>query len=295
MENYNLQQLASLLKEKSQQLLIHEYEISEQKEQLEAQKEELEAQKEELTAAIEELQLKNNSLSETLQQLQQRNQELDQILYGTSHDLKTPLSSMGGLLNLLKLEILTPTQQDIYWHMGQKVTQMQDRLNSLTMLSQANFEKIERRNISLSMVVKQVIHDLNYLAQTEYVIIDILYNGLEQVYLDERVLYNLLKCLVSNALTYRSFTKKGFVWISFSRKEEELWLEVTDDGDGISPAISEYIFKMFFRGSDRSGGAGLGLYIVKNTVKRIKGSVDWVSKPGRTTFQVMLPGCWLKE
>ena len=82
---------------------------------------------------------------------------------------------------------------------------------------------------------------------------------------------------------------KAQVYFAFSKSEKNVSIEVIDDGEGISPAISSEIFNMFYRGSERSHGQGLGLYIVKSVVERMKGQIRWISKSGKTTFQIILP------
>lgn len=282
MENSGLKELISALQLKNQQLAERESELDDQRE-------ELQAQKEELTAAIEELLLKNNSLADTLQQLQKRNQELDQILYRASHDLKTPVSSLEGLLDLMKGEDMTPSQTNLHTYMNQKVSQMNDVLKSLTMFAEASFEKIEVKDVPLNAVAEEVLKDLSYLPNFNNVKIQIIYNDLHHVRTDELVLYNILKCLISNSITYRDPLPAGNVWVQFNKIEKRLIIEVMDDGEGISNDIHASVFEMFFRGSERSLGQGLGLYIVKSVVERMNGEIQFRSNSGKTTFQVMLP------
>lgn len=259
-----------------------EYELAEQRE-------ELQAQKEELTAAIEELVSKNNYLTETLNQLQKRNEELDLLLYRTSHDLKSPITSLKGLLHLMASEELTDSQQQLLEFMDQKLAQMNDVLKSLNMLSMASFEKIKLNKIDLSAAIAGAMNDLKYLPNFSIVKLEVEYNSLETIYTDEQALYIILKCLLANAIIYREPTTDGKVALSFEEKGSSLIIEVTDDGDGISQETGNQIFKMFFRGSERSHGPGLGLYIVKEVVERLKGDIRWISRPGRTTFQVVIP------
>ncbi len=282
MENSDLQELISALQLKNNQLAEREDDLADQKE-------EFQAQKEELTAAIEELVSKNNSLAETLQQLQKRNEELDQILYRASHDLKTPVSSLAGLLDLMRAENLTPSQTNLHTYMNQKVSQMNDVLKSLTMFAEASFEKIEVKDVTLKNVAEEVLRDLSYLPNYGNVKIEIEYNSLHHVQTDELVLYNILKCLISNSITYRDPVKEGNVWVNFSKSSKHFHIQVTDDGEGISTGISDSVFDMFFRGSERSHGQGLGLYIVKSVVDRMKGEVRWLSNSGNTTFHVTFP------
>lgn len=257
--------------------------------ELAEKQEELQAQKEELTAAIEELVSKNNYLTETLAQLQKRNEELDLLLYKTSHDLKSPISSLQGLLHLLGLEELTDSQRQLLEFMDQKTAQMNDTLRSLNMLSQASFEKIKFSKIRLDEAMRSALKDLKYLPDFQSVEVHVEYNSLKTVYTDEQALYNILKCLIANAIIYREPTRVGKVAVLFDEKNASFIIEVTDDGEGISPEIGSEIFKMFYRGSERSHGSGLGLYIVKVVVDRLKGNIRWISRPGSTTFQVVLP------
>ncbi|HCW08031.1 MAG TPA: hypothetical protein DGG95_11780 [Cytophagales bacterium] len=263
--------------------------MSDRETELAEKQEELQAQKEELTAAIEELVQKNNYLSETLAQLQKRNKELDLLLYKTSHDLKSPLTSLQGLFHLLESEDLTDPQKQLLEFMDQKLSQMNDILKSLNMLSEATFEKIQTKNVNLKAISASVMQDLKYLPNFQQTKINYEYNNLEYITIDDHLLYNILKCLISNAIIFRDSVEEGNVWVCFDQKNESLIVEVTDDGDGIAADIGPHIFNMFFRGSQRSHGSGLGLYIVKEIVDRLKGEIRWISKPGKTTFQIVLP------
>ena len=90
MEPEEINKLTALLDDRTMKLMERESELADKFE-------ELEAQKEELTAAVEELMHTNKELTE-------RNLELDAILYRSSHDLKSPLTSVFGILHLLKSE-----------------------------------------------------------------------------------------------------------------------------------------------------------------------------------------------
>lgn len=92
-----IENLIKLLEDKNNYLQERERDLADKTE-------ELLAQKDMLTAAIEEVMLKNDSLNKTLMTLRDRNFEMDQILYRTSHDLRSPLSSIRGILELAKAE-----------------------------------------------------------------------------------------------------------------------------------------------------------------------------------------------
>lgn len=281
MENDERKKLISLLDERNQLLLDRERDLADRSE-------ELAAQKEELTAAIEEVIEKNAFLSETLDKLKQRNQELDQILYRASHDLKTPVTSIVGLLELLKGENLTESQSLICDHISQKTSQMMSLLESLTMLAQAAFDSIQTKPVNIreaiSTAIAQSKHHPNFYRATiaNDVPEGLSYNG------DELKLKIVLRCLLDNALT---FSNQGPITIRMSGRldKDNLSIAVEDDGDGIDHTVKEKIFEMFYRGSERSQGAGLGLYIVKSIVDRLNGSVSLESVKGKTIFTIALP------
>lgn len=282
MDTGDLRGLVSLLERRNQLLAEKERELADRNE-------ELSSQQEELTAAIEELDDKNKSLMVALENLKQRNKELDQILYRASHDLRTPVSSIIGLLRLLQSDGLKPSQQSTFLHLQQKTIQMQSLLNSLTMLSQASFDNVELRAVNVSAVVREVERSLSNHENAGLVELQIAIVNEAPVVVDERLLRIVMTVLLANSLSYRPPKVDGKITLSMFREENATVLTVWDDGDGISDQIAERIFEMFYRGSERSTGSGLGLYILQRIVERLGGDVWFKSSPGDTTFFVRFP------
>ena len=78
--------------------------------------------------------------------------------------------------------------------------------------------------------------------------------------------------------------------IRATENESEIVIMLSDNGIGIPTEIHEKVFDMFFRGTNSSMGSGLGLYIVKNAVKKLQGTIRFSSKEGEgTTFTIKLP------
>ena len=101
----------------------------------------------------------------------------------------------------------------------------------------------------------------------------------------------ILHNLIGNAIKYADITKSSpSIWIESFLEGRTLNLQVKDNGIGIEEPNQGHIFDMFFRGSDRSKGSGLGLFIVKETVNKLKGSISVKSEHAvGTTFEVRLP------
>lgn len=253
------------------------------------QEEELLAQKEELTAAIEELLLKNKYLDDALQQLTVRNKELDILLYRASHDLKTPVSSLEGLINLLEAENLTESQRELTYYMEDKVSQMRDVIKSISMLSEASFNEVRFNPLDVRELAYRIKDGLRYLPNFANVDVEFQFDGVVSINTDDLLFHNILKSLLANAITFRDSLTHGSVKVLFECKKSLFITTVQDDGEGIANSIQDRVFDMFFRGSERSIGSGLGLYIAKKAVDRLKGSIAFESQPGRTIFKVFLP------
>jgi signal transduction histidine kinase len=261
---------------------IREYELAEKTE-------ELESQKEELNAAIEELISKNEYLSKTLDELSQRKNELDQLIYRMSHDLRTPVTSILGVCHVMKLEGL-PTP--FYFHLDhihKKGMEMDMILKSLSAFSLVAFEPIHTEEIWGRRLLVDVLDSLKVEKGFSDIHFSISCNGSDTFQSDKTKLFLLLRSIVKNALDFRFIDRPATVTLQFDVTPNQITFECVDNGIGIEPAIQPKIFNMFYRGSERSTGSGLGLYIVKQIVNRLKGSITVRSVAGDTSFKVVIP------
>jgi signal transduction histidine kinase len=280
-EQHGLKELVSLLERRNQLLVEKERELADRQE-------ELMAQKEELTAAIEQLQERNSSLTDALTELKVKKHELDQILYQSSHHLRTPVKSLEGLLNLLFSEGLSPSQKTLHAHMQDKVQQMNGLLTSLSNLSRAEFNSIEYTKVDFNVMVKLVVEELSMLPNYANIKFQSAGQNIDLT-TDATLLKIILKSIIANAITFRDPLRTGHVFVDCVKANEKNCITIADDGEGIDPSIADNIFNMFFQGSQRSIGSGLGLYIVKSCLKRLGGNVSFESSPSGTQFKITLP------
>jgi signal transduction histidine kinase len=110
-------------------------------------------------------------------------------------------------------------------------------------------------------------------------------------YSDPKRLRILFNNLVSNAFRYHDLSKDTpFIKIQVCFKQDQAVITVTDNGKGIHPDHVDDIFEMFFRATEDSQGSGLGLYIVKETVEKLQGTIQVDSKVREgTTFTLHIP------
>ncbi|UZR97639.1 sensor histidine kinase [Chondrinema litorale] len=270
--------------------LVHKRteELSEKNHQLEVQHDEISNQTIKLREANEEIQLINFSLEEIIaertRELIYAREELNLFLYRTSHDLRGPLARIEGLLQILKLDNGDSFKD--YWESFSKVTNsMSKTLESLLEISTIINHPSENQIIEIESLV-------DYLKKTfEYNINLISFEYPEELtFISKPTMLELaMKAIIQNALTYQHEVSEVLVKIDVS-KDMELVVTISDNGIGIDEKILPNIFEMFFVGSTKSKGNGLGLFIAKKAVKELNGQIDVSSvKEQGTSMTLTIP------
>lgn len=281
MTEEDINKITALLDERTMALMERESDLADRME-------EIEAQKEELTAAVEELAEKNKVLQLALCELKERNQELDQLLYRTSHDLRSPVASIIGIANLLEPEI-GEGQRQYLQHIYHQTTRMDGLLKSFASLSRTIINEVRFSRFNLDSCLRQCINDLKYMTNFSSVVIRTEVTGLPDAVTDILLFSIIIKNLLANAITFKSEDEEGLVIIRSSATKENITVGIVDNGEGIPANIQDKIFDMFYRGSSKSSGSGLGLYIVKKIVNQLNGRIQFTSKQGATTFEIVIP------
>ncbi len=251
--------------------------------ELEEKNEELEAQQEELQAVVEALVDKNNRLNTAMQELTERNFEMDQLIYRTSHDLRSPISSILGILNLLNMEKGQPFAEYL-GHIQSKTNQLDTTVQSLVNFVKSTREEIKEEVIDIEELIQTTIGQLEFLPNFNKLQITIINNFKGTAFRsDYSKLAILIRCLVSNALQFQGMNKENRLEIEVSGNPENVQLAFHDNGQGIAQNILPKVTEMFFRGNMESKGAGMGLYIADKIVKKLNGTLKIDSKEGLWT------------
>jgi signal transduction histidine kinase len=205
------------------------------------------------------------------------NRELDSFVYSVSHNLRAPLTSVMGLLNLVQREDSERKFASMHEMMRTSIMRLDDTLKEIIQYSRNAHNEVMCDDVDLAMLIQQVIDGLSYLNADQSVSWKV--NVLADVPLksDKYRLGVILNNILANALLYRSRDRSLVVEVSAVITDRELVMTVKDNGIGIKDNVLPKVFDMFYRGTEYSAGAGLGLYVVKETVKRLEGSVDIVS------------------
>lgn len=224
------------------------------------------------------------------EELKVRNTELDNFVYKVSHDLRAPLSSVLGLVNLAQ----HPNNHDdpkVYLKIiGERVNQLDHFISDV--LSHSKNLKLEIKNglVRFEEIVDNVFRNLNYMEGANQIQKVVSIAGGE-FYSDPWRIEEIFRNLISNAIKYRRIDNPTHeIIITIFIDENEAVISFRDNGIGISRQNLSRVFEMFYRASDQAGGSGLGLYIVKNAVEKLGGRVSVGSEPGQyTLFEIVLP------
>lgn len=223
-----------------------------------------------------------------------------EFVANVTHELKTPLTSIRGYIQLLKgKERDEETRNSFYEIIEIETERLMILISDLLDLSEIesrNRQQAEGRtglqSCLLYEVAAEVKEQTEPIAQEREVRVEIDIPWDLEVGADYKRMKQLLSNLVSNAIFYNR--KGGTVWMQAKQERDMVAIRVRDNGIGISPEHRERIFERFYRVSkDRSrelGGTGLGLSIVKHIVNLYEGSISLESEVGQgTVFFIRLP------
>jgi signal transduction histidine kinase len=230
-------------------------------------------------------------LVERNEQLKKTNTELDRFVYSTSHDLRAPLTSLMGLINITT-ECNDP--QEFRRYLGM----MKDRVHSLdkfikdiTDYSRNNRLEISHEKVKLVALAEEVWESLKFSPEAKRITFHIDISDEIIVDSDKNRLKVIISNLVSNAIRYHDERKEQqYIRLHAELRDRVFYLKVEDNGQGIAEEYHSRIFDMFYRANEQSKGSGLGLYIVKEALMKLSGTIDLISAPGiGSTFIVKLP------
>lgn len=224
-------------------------------------------------------------------QLAKTNRELDRFVYSASHDLKSPLSSLKGLIDLASRSMTDEERQICFDHMKVSIRNMEDFIAEIIDYSRNARTEVKQERIILAAVCHQIIGELKFLEGAGSVQVHLQMDETLSVVTDPARLRVILSNVLGNAMKYRDPNKENqWVIVQAQMVSDKAIIEIKDNGLGIGPEHLGRIFEMFYRASENSQGSGLGLYIVQETLDRLKGKIRVQSVLGEgTTFQIELP------
>lgn len=219
-----------------------------------------------------------------------RNTELNNFVYKVSHDLKAPLTSIKGLINLMKLE----NDPEVYHEYIQMISGRVERLDLFIrdVLSHSKNLNVEVtvEAVDLHKIIDECISQVSFNPNYKKVKREVQISG-SPLYSDPQRLHEILRNLISNAFQYsRSNIANPYVHVQAKTSKKKCEIVVSDNGVGIKKKYQSRIFEMFYRANERVEGSGIGLYIVKQSVEKLNGIVSFTSTLNKgTRFKIVIP------
>lgn len=276
-------------------LLNHE--ITEQKEEIQAQAEELteanaalvnlyhdlQEKTEEIQVQSEELRETNNMIVEINRdlddtvtkrtaQLQEAYKELDTFFYRSSHDFRRPLTTFMGLAEVAKITVKDEAALELFQKVNETARSLDKMLVKLQSISDVGTQQLIYKEVMIKEIFNSVCDSFNDQIRQQSIQVScevtltrpfVSYPGMIKV---------IFENLIENSI-YFSQPTTGLINLRAKDIDNQCCIAIEDNGPGIAPNLHQRIFDMYFRGSERSKGNGLGLYIVKKAVEKLGGEI----------------------
>ena len=233
-------------------------------------------------------------LTEAFNEMQRRLRQVDvarkEFIATASHELRTPIFSLAGFVELLRDEDLDEeTRTEFVETMSEQVARLQKLSVDLLDLSRldAGTMEVHREPVDLAELARSVAGEFKPALTEHHTELDVRLpeTGVEARCDPERVA-QIVRILLDNALRH---TPDGtLVSVRAAGDNGAAELSVVDTGPGLSDGSRSHVFERFYTG-DATRGAGLGLAIAKELAERMDGSITLHSRPGSTAFTLSLP------
>jgi PAS domain S-box-containing protein len=233
-----------------------------------------------------------HSLERTLSELSDRNFELDQLVYKISHDLRSPLSSILGLVSIYKIEEEAEKRDHYVSLIENRINKLDGFVKDMLNYAKANRSEVIAEEIDFELLINECLEDLAYIESASKIKVTFNINSSHSVFKSDLLRIRIiLNNIISNAYKYYNpHSKKPYLKIDIQIEKEKVFIKIKDNGIGISEEYISKIFDMFFRATNRSDGAGLGMYIVKQSIDKLHGKIEIISTIDKgSLFKIELP------
>ncbi len=223
-------------------------------------------------------------------ELKKINEELDKFVYSVSHQIRSPLTSLLGLINIAKIDKQNKIR-DYLDLMQVSIENLDQTVHEINDYSKNTRLEIQREQIKFDDLCEEILADISFGGKLNSfeVITNIKSDHL--FYSDIERLRVIISNILSNAIKFNDLEKsKPTIVMDIATSPNNVEISVTDNGEGIDKKALPKIFDMFYRGARSAQGAGLGLYVVKEIVNKLQGSIGVQSVLGEgSKFIVKLP------
>ncbi len=231
-----------------------------------------------------------DKLIKTNKELSKRNTELDNFVYSVSHDLRAPIASVLGLINLAKKDKDITMKNTYLEKINNSALQQDNFIREILDQSRNSRLEIKREEILFQPLIDETFNQLKFATATGGEVERIInVNQTGTFYSDRWRLKVILNNIISNAIRYRN-GRDPVIKVNVEITDRKAKVEIEDNGRGIPEEHLDKVCQMFYRATDDGAGSGLGLYIVKETLDKLHGSINIESEEGKgTTVKLEIP------
>ena len=224
---------------------------------------------------INELKEAFSKLEEQNELLEKTNDELDKFVYSTSHDLRAPLTSILGLINIVSKTDSADEIKSCLKMIEERVETMKSFIAEIIDYSRNSRMEVVKEEINLNELATEIIEGLKYFEKSNLINFRIEIPQSQTIVSDKSRLKIILNNLISNAVKYHNYKQDHpYILIKSDIVDNNITITVADNGDGIPTEFHEHIFDMFYRATEQSEGSGLGLYIAKEMALKLSGKLE---------------------
>lgn len=222
------------------------------------------------------------------EKLLKTNKELDNFVYSVSHDLRSPLLSVRGLLQLSMDAAQKDELIEKYLKMANKsIDHLDETIREILAYSRNTRVDVAEEIFDVAKVIEQICQDLEH-ATEKNIQFRTEINGSSMLCSDKARVNTVLRNLIGNAVKYSKDRPDGsFVKTKIMSSENQMIISVHDNGEGISRENLVKVFDMFYRATTTSQGTGLGLYICKEILLKLHGKIEAQSEFNKGTIMTV--------
>ena len=234
----------------------------------------------------------------SFERLAEANRMKSEFVSIVSHQLRSPLTNLKWVIELIlsgKVNPVKGKQLEYFKILKENSDRMRELVSDLLTVSRIEQNKfpVKKERVFLKDLIEKIIKEMEIFVRASNVKIEFKAEGkLPQILTDPSQLKLVIENLLDNAVRYA--TGKGKVGIKLEKKDKNLYFEVKDNGVGIPKNDQKYVFQKFFRSANvlrhQTEGSGLGLYIAKSIIEKLKGKIGFKSQEDiGSTFWFTLP------
>ncbi|KIA94014.1 PAS domain-containing protein [Flavobacterium sp. KMS] len=221
-----------------------------------------------------------------IRELTQNNKDLKQFSYITSHNLRSPLSNLTGLLNLIEdIPIENEELKEILNGFNKSTHLLNETINDLVkVIIIKDNPSIQKEEVLLNEVFENVFNQLNFQIELYKPIIKLKFEKVTVLNINKAYIESILLNLLTNSIKYRSEDRKLKITISANQIDDSISLIFKDNGIGIDLERNrDKVFGLYQRFHNYPDSKGLGLYLVKSQVETMGGTISIDSEVNKGT------------